>query len=349
MSPQLTVNEKARRHKRMKVLTRAYLFLLVLGFFLLAFFPRVVHFVEAGEGGVLFRRLFGGVVTTRVYGEGIHLTFPWDTLTTYDVRIQEKSMNFTVLSENGLSIDIDLSVRYHPEYDTLGLLHKRVGPDYVDKIVAPVVEGSVRDTAGKFSAEDFYASQGPLLQEIDNQVRSELAQFFIVLEGLTVKRIELPSVIGNAIEAKEEQRERLLAYEYRLRSEKEETIRKQIEALGWANYNRMVGRSLSPSLLQWRGIDATLKLAASNNSKVVMIGNGAQGMPVILGSDYTSSPGATPAQLADDSNSFPAGIEAFAGLDTRIKKMRSVFDELLRRNRVDPGRVPAGIEAPTPP
>lgn len=332
MSPQPKTEDKASRRKRMKVLTRAYLFLLCLAFFLLIFAPRVIKFVEAGEGGVLFRRLFGGVVTTRVYGEGVHLVFPWDNMTNYDVRIQEQAIDFKVLSSNGLTIDINVSVRFHPEYDTLGLLHKRVGPGFVKKIIIPIAEGAVRKTAGNYAAEEFYSSQGPILEEIDNLVRADLAQYFIFLDGLTIKRIQLPHMIEAAIENKEEQRERLLAYQYRLRSEKEEAIRKQIEAVGWANFNTMVGGSLSQRLLQWRGIEATLKLATSSNSKVVIVGNGADGMPVILGSDYTS--GGEP-KLTGTEASIPNEAETFSGLEGRIDGMRVLFDALIKRNMVD--------------
>ena len=307
--------------------------LLVFSLFLLIFFPRVVYFVDAGRAAVLFRRFFGGVVTTQVYGEGVHLCFPWDHYTEYNVRIQEESMNFIVLSQNGLSVSIDISVRYHPDYDTLGLLHKRVGPDYAKKVILPIIEGSVRDTAGRYGAEDFYATQGPMLQEIENHVRADLAEFFIFLDGLTIKGIRLPDVIQTAIEEKEEQRERLLSYEYRLRTEKEEAIRKQIEALGWANFNRMVGRSLSQPLLQWRGIDATLRLASSPNSKVVVVGNNGDSMPVILGSDYTAAGPAS--RLPDEAPAIPPGTERFLNMENRIGEMRDAFNDLVRRNRVE--------------
>ena len=332
MSPKTKSQAKLQRRKRMKALTRAYLFLLGFSFLFLLFAPRIVKFVEAGEGGVLFRRFFGGVVTTEIYGEGVHFIFPWNNMTNYNVRIQEESLEFAVLSANGLTINIDLSVRYHPEYDTLGLLHKRVGPDYAQKLIVPIVEGAVRKTAGNYAAEEFYSSHGPILEEIDNQVRAELAQYFIFLDGLTIKRIQLPRLIESAIEQKEEQREKLLAYQYRLRSEKEEAIRKQIEAVGWSNFNKMVGSSISPRLLQWRGIEATLQLATSTNSKVVIVGNGSDGMPVILGSDYTSGGGASP---QDAGTAMTQGTETFSGLDTRIKQMRSLFDALIKRNTVD--------------
>jgi prohibitin 1 len=314
----------------MKMLTRLYLFLLGSLFLLLMLAPYILVFVEAGEASVLFRRFFGGVVTTQIYGEGIHIIFPWDKMTIYDVRIQEKSINYTVLSKNGLTINLDLSVRYHPEYDTLGILHKKVGPHYLDKVIVPEVEGAVRKTAGKYAAEELYSSQGPLIHQIESEVRAQLGQYFIYLDGIAIKKIELPKVIREAIEAKEEQREILEAYQYRLRSEKEEAIRKQIEALGWSNFNVIVGRSISQRLLQWRGIEATTELAKSNNSKVVIIGNGENGMPVILGSDYTS--GENP-KLEKVEPNIPSGASSIGKLEGEIEEVRTLFDELLRQNR----------------
>lgn len=330
MSKKLDRTALRARQRRITKMYLAGLFLLV---FFLILAPYILVFVEAGEAAVLFRRFFGGVVTTRVYGEGMHIIFPWDQMSVYDVRIQEKSIKYQVLTENGLSVDVDLSIRYHPEYQTLGILHQRVGPDYLNKVIIPVVEGAVRKSAGRYAAEDLYSSQGALLQEIESEVRSQIGQYFVNVDGLVIKRLILPQAIQKAIEHKEEQRELLESYQYRLSKEKEEAVRKQIEAIGWSNFNVIVGKSISQRLLQWRGIEATSELAKSTNSKVVIIGNGADGMPVILGSDYTAG---GPATQTEPTTQMPSSTMGVSEIEEQVSSLRSLFNRLILQNRPDP-------------
>ena len=325
--------------------------LLLLLLFLVVFFAhRIFIFVEAGEAGVFFRRLFGGVVTTRVYDEGLHLIFPWDSMTVYNVRIQEKSTEFTVISSNGLPVNVQISARFHPYRTALPLLHKRIGPGYIDTIVVPVVESSVRRAIGEHTADDLYANKGPVLYKINNLAGAELGESFIALDGLVIKRIKLPKFIESAIETKEEQRELLDAYTYRLRREKQEAYRKEIEAVGWQNFNSIVGQSLSPRLLQWRGIEATRELAASNNTKVVIMGNNERSLPVILGSDYTAG-GANPNATA----SPKTDIMPMSQLDARLRETDKLFEKLLKANNPNaptaspsPATSPSPVASPTP-
>ena len=76
-----------------------------------------------------------------------------------------------------------------------------------------------------------------------------------------------------------------LAYQYRLEKEKSEAERIRIEAQGRADANKIINSSLTPSLLKMRGIEATTKLAESPNSKVVVVGSGKDGLPLILGNN----------------------------------------------------------------
>lgn len=302
----------------------------------LALAPRIFIFVNAGEAGVLFRRFFGGVDTTKVYGEGIHLIFPWDTMTVYDIKVQEHSVTLDALSENGLSLKMTVSARYYPGYDTLGLLHQRIGRDYVKKVVEPVVESAVRSTTGEYRADEVYSSQGPIVFEINGRASTELSENFIRLDSILIKKVELPPFIQRAVEAKEEQRELLQSYSYRLRTEKEEALRKQIEAYGWSNFNTVLSRSITPSLLQWRGIKATENLAASPNSKIVIVGNKADSLPVILGGDTTGPSGARAAGPPPvDELSDPKTLAA------SLDRMQETFQAIWRANLSTIGEVDA--------
>lgn len=320
-------------------------FVLIILFFVLALAPRIFIFVDAGEAAVLFRRLFGGVDTTRVYGEGLHIIFPWDYMAVYDTRVQEQSSDFEVLSENGLTLRLSVSARFHPAYDTLGLLHQRIGPDYLHKVVGPVVEAAVRDTAGEYRADEVYSSQGPILYEINNRAARELSQNFIVLDRILIKSVKLPEFIARAVEDKEQQRELLQSYSYRLRTEKEEAVRKQIEAFGWSSFNTVVSRSLTPSLLQWRGIEATEELANSPNTKIVITGNTKDSLPVILGGDVAQSPGPAGQQQAVASR--PSDLGSPEQLANNINRMRDTLQEIWVKNLATIGSVDRTNEDPT--
>jgi regulator of protease activity HflC (stomatin/prohibitin superfamily) len=300
-------------------------------FLLIYFAPRIFIVVEAGEAGVLFRRLFGGVVTTKVYGEGLHIIPPWDSLDVYSVRINEYPLNTVALSENGIELKITASIRYHPEYDTLPLLHQKVGPEYVSRIVVPVVEASIRRAVGAYRADEFYTTRGPVVAQVNNDASLELALNYISLDGVVIKTVTLPPSIRVAVEEKEVERERLEAYDYRLRVAREEALRKEIEAFGWRNYNVIVGASLSQRLLQWKGIEATEALATSPNSKVVIVGSGKDGLPVILGEDYTK--GENPdLNAVDISGKAPDDLANYSALSQRLENMRGVFSQLMQLN-----------------
>lgn len=303
--------------------------LLILLFLVVFFAKRIFIPVNAGQSAVYFRRFFGGVVMTRVYGEGLQIIFPWDTMTVYDLRVQERSLTYNVLTANGLTVTLVVSARFHPHPSSLPLLHQRIGPDYIKRVVVPVVESSVRSTVGEHTASDVYANNTLVIHKINSGASAELAENYIVLDDLVIRRVKLPTAIEDAIEMKEEQRELLEAYAHRLRREKQEAFRKEIEAIGWQNFNTLIGQSLTPRLLQWRGIEATRELANSTNAKVVVVGNGEHGLPVILGSDVNGG-GSASGQAAGGQ------VYSLSQMDARLAKTEELFTKMLRANNPEP-------------
>jgi regulator of protease activity HflC (stomatin/prohibitin superfamily) len=256
---------------------------LILLFLFLFLWPRIFYVVGPGETGVKYSLFFGGTVTERVYGEGLKAIFPWDRMYIYDVRVQEVRKDLNVLTNQGLMIHLELSIRYHPERDLVGILHKKVGPDYVERIVVPEVESVLRTNIGKMTAEEVYTTQLQILERIMENALEEVVQRFVKLDDVIIRRIELPDFVRTAIEAKLEQKELARAYEYRLKRETQEARRKEIEAGGFKAYNEIVNSSLTPEILQWKGIEVSKELAASENAKIIVIGNGPDGLPIILG------------------------------------------------------------------
>lgn len=256
---------------------------LLLLFILVYFSKTMLVTIHAGELGVKYKRFGGGTITDYVYPEGFHFVLPWDRLYVYDVRLQEVSRELSLLTSDGLPISIHGIVRYRPSRRLLPMLHKHVGPDYVHRIVIPEVDAAMRTHVGRHSAEELYKASGTLLYDILDETRIEATERYVLLDDLLVQRVQLPEPVAKAIETKVTYYHQAEAYQYRLRLEAREAERKQVEARGVQAYNEIVGGSLDDKLLKWRGIVATEELATSDNAKVIVVGNGEQGLPVILG------------------------------------------------------------------
>ena len=81
------------------------------------------------------------------------------------------------------------------------------------------------------------------------------------------------------------QEQEALEYEFKLAKEEKEAERKRIEAQGISDFQRIVTKTITPSLLKWKGVETTQEIAKSTNSKVIVIGNGDGDLPIILGGD----------------------------------------------------------------
>lgn len=260
---------------------------ILLGLFVLVYFaPRLIVFVNAGQAAVEFRRFAGGTRIDRVYGEGVYFIPPWDSMSVYDVRIQEREHTAELLTANGLKLTFQLSIRFRPSGDnSLALLHQQVGPKYVETIVIPEVVSSLRTHVGTFTAEEVYTTKRAILDLVFNQAIENLAERYVTLDRVIIRSIQLPDAVERAVEAKIEQRHIAESYEYRIRQAQQEAVRKQVEAEGIRAYNETVADSLTDEILKLRGIEATKELATSANAKVIVVGNGDSGLPVILGAD----------------------------------------------------------------
>ncbi len=239
--------------------------------------------IGSGEGAVKFS-VFGGTDLDQLYGEGLQVHAPWVTLLRYDVRIQEQLEDIQALSSNGLSIGMDASIRWHPEGDKLAGLHVTYGPDYYRKLVQPELRSAVREIVGQYTPEELYSTRRTELQEtIFAQVRDAVALNDVIVDAILIRDISLPDQIRTAIENKLKEEQEAERYEFTLIKERLEAQRKEIEANGQAEYQRIITASLSTQFLRFKGIEATQELASSNNAKTVIIGSGSDGLPIILG------------------------------------------------------------------
>lgn len=243
--------------------------------------------IDSGQAGVLYKRFENGVVTDEPpMGEGFHLVAPWNRVFIYEVRLQELKENMNVLSSNGLDIKLEASVWYRPDVTKLGTLHQEIGDDYLNRILLPTIRSAARSVVGRYTPEQLYSSKRDAIQaEIFDETQKIVKDQYIVLEEVLVRDVTLPSTIKDAIERKLRQEQESLEYEFRLISASKEAQRQVIEAQGKSDANRILSQSLNDQILRDKGIDATLKLSQSTNSKVVIIGSGDSGLPLILGGD----------------------------------------------------------------
>jgi len=246
--------------------------------------PRIFITINAGEAGVLYKRFTIGTVTDYVYPEGLHIIFPWDVMHIYDARVQLVKHKFKVLTNQGLPVYLKIAIRFHPEYELIGVLHQKIGPDYVNKIIIPQIESVMRRNIGKYTPEDIYTNKEGVLSNIIVLALEETGRKYVRISDIIIRSLDLPPPVAQSIEDKLVYEEQFKAYVYILEKEKQEAERKRIEAKGIHDYHTIIAETLDDKMLTWQGILATTKLSESENSKMLIFGNkGTEGLPLILG------------------------------------------------------------------
>lgn len=239
--------------------------------------------IRSGEGAVRYS-IFGGTNLDKIHGEGLKIYPPWVSLIRYDTRVQEEMEDLEALSSNGLSIAMDVSIRWRPVREQLPLLHTTFGVDYYRKLVQPELRSAVREVVGQFTPEELYSSKRTELQtQIFDRVVSAASQNYVEINAVLIRDVRLPAQIKSAIERKLQEEQEAERYEFTIAKERLEAERKKIEAEGQAEYQRIITQSLSTPFLRYKGIEATQDLAASPNAKTVIVGSGSDGLPIILG------------------------------------------------------------------
>ena len=265
-----------------KILPIGLIFIAVI--FIIVFVTRMMVTIDAGHAGVVFRLFGGGIDTTQTFSEGFHFISPLNKMIIYETRQQEIAEDMNVLSSNGLEISVDVSAWYKPEYAKLGLLHSMIGKDYLRRIVIPALRASARSVIGRYTPEQIYSTKRDVIQiEIFEEAKLILDNKYVDLTQILIRSIILPPTIKSAIESKLKQEQESLEYEFKLEKAQKEAERQRIDALGKAKANQILSASLTDKILREKGISATLELAKSPNTKVVIIGNTKDGMPLILG------------------------------------------------------------------
>ncbi len=242
--------------------------------------------VPSGHRGVFFSTFGGGTEFGNVYTEGFNWHFPWNKMIIYRTQIQEQKEDLTVLSSDGATIRIQVSILYHPLAARLDSLQVEVGENYYSDIVAPNIRGIARAVAGRYKPEELYSTKREeVATEIKTGLTAEVAKRWIVIQNVLIRDVQIPAKISEAINFKLAADQEAQKMQFTIEKERLEAERKRIEAKGIADFQKIVAAGITPSYLKWKGIEATEKLAASPNSKVIVVGNSSQSMPIILSAD----------------------------------------------------------------
>jgi len=261
--------------------TLRLLALAIVAFLVVILLFSAVTRVDSGAVGVL--TLFGRV-TGEVLPEGLHLINPMKTNHEMSVRTQEIKETAAVPSSEGLVMSLDTSLIYHLSPEKAAEVYQKIGPNYLDVLVEPNLRAAIREATASHSANALYTGEREMVaKQIFNQLSGLLGQRGFVVESVLLRDIQLPATLKSSIEAKQQAEQEALAMSFRLQKEKQEAERKRIEAAGIRDFQQIVAQGISSQLLEWKGIEATENLAKSPNAKVVVIGSGKNGLPLILG------------------------------------------------------------------
>jgi regulator of protease activity HflC (stomatin/prohibitin superfamily) len=271
-------------NKRLRVLGSIGAILLI---FILIISNATFLTIDPGNTAVVFKRFSKiGLDKENPLRPGFYIIAPWNKVYEYNTREVAIEEQMALLSNNGLEIRVDITVRFRTDPQRIGTLHEEIGEGYTDIVVRPTVRSSVRKIIGKFNPEELYSTKRDEIQGlIEEELNNSLANKNIILTDALIRGIDLPDKVKSAIEAKQEAEQQALKYEYILAQEKQEAERKIIEAGAKAESNRILNASLSQNILRDKGIEATLELAKSPNSKIVIVGSGDDGLPLILGNN----------------------------------------------------------------
>ena len=285
------------------------IYLMVATLVAVVLYPHMVITVPSGNVGVLWKRFGGGTVLDPrlLKNEGFNLILPWNVVFLYDLRLQSFTESYNAISSDGVSLTATVNVRFRLQRDAVPVLHQAIGPNYKQVLVQPGIGSLTREVIAQYNAEQVYSTARQEIQDkIRNLVEDRLSEKMmehegeesyrvsmreiIILYDILVAGIELPAAIVAAINRKTEQYYIAEEYKFRVEREKRESERKKIEAEGIRDFQQTVSQGISESYLRWRGIEATLQLSQSTNAKVVVIGSGKDGLPIILGNVDTPAP-----------------------------------------------------------
>lgn len=336
--------------------------------------PHVVVTVPSGHVGLMWKRFRGGTVLDprQLKDEGLRILLPWDKMFLYDLRLQTTTDTYNAITKDGVSINATINIRFRLKHDAVPQLHQAIGPDYIARLVRPEIGSRMREVIADYTAEEVYSTKRQDVQKgIRGHTQKMLAEktmertadqseygdaYKIPMDELLnlldtlVLGIVLPPTVVNAINRKVEQYYLSEEYIFRVARERKESERKKIEADGISEFQRIVSQGISDSYLRWRGIEATLQLAQSPNSKIVVIGNSRDGMPIILGNvEPPAGSLATPADPSKSNEKTTSAAPMISLEKTPAHHLQPPLEKFTSAGPEKPAENPQPAEGPQPP
>lgn len=337
----------------------AILFLsFVVGGGIIVFHARIIVNIPAGYKAVIYRPFSDGVDLTYVYGEGIHVLWPFNTMTPYNIAMKVHKMDMEILTKDLVKSKVSVSFQYSANYQTLPTLHRFVGKDYVEVYILPVLTAVAREVLGKLTAQQAYTTD---LKQVANDVTEGTENYLIknlspaglstirlvFINSFQIEGVVFPPDIQASINNKIVQSSNSEAMVYKIQIAQQEADRKVIEAQGIKKYQDIVNSGITENYLRHEGIQASLKLAESNNSKVIMFGSPASGLPLILGDVGAGVGGVavnTSATAVDAIN--PAGTTQPSQVSTQPQTAPAKPPAAASRPQTVPAQPPEGVTPP---
>jgi len=247
------------------------------------FLANPIAVIPAGHVGV---KDFFGMVSSDALPPGLRIVVPFTRVVKLSVQTQEIMEQADTPSREGLIINLNVSLLYRLDPGKASDIYKKVGEDYAKVVVDPQLRSAIREITASYDAKLLYSSER-------NKIAREIQEMFIqltkdrgiVTDQVLLRQVGLPPTVANAIQEKLKREQESEQMKFVLQKEQQEAERKRIEAQGISDFQKIVSQGISPQLLEWKGIEATEKLANSPNSKIVVIGNTKNGLPLILGGD----------------------------------------------------------------
>jgi prohibitin 1 len=239
--------------------------------------------VNTGHVGVV--TLFGRV-TGRALPEGMHLVNPMARVPELSVKTQEIKERVAVPSKEGLNMGLEASVLYHLQADRAAQVYQQIGTNYADVLLIPNFRSAIRAVTATNTASALYSdSREGIARQILSELRTQVQPRGVVVENVLLRDLQLPETLKAAIEAKQQAQQEAQRMEFVLQRERQEAERKRVEAAGIKDFQDIVAQGISDKLLEWKGIEATIELSRSANTKVIVVGNPKSGLPLIYAAD----------------------------------------------------------------
>ena len=239
--------------------------------------------INTGHVGVV--TVFGRV-TGQTMGEGIHFVNPLARVHELSIKTQEVKERAAVPSKEGLIMGLEASVLYHLDPAHASDVYQKVGPGYSDVLLVPTFRSAMRGVTAANSASTLYSdARETIARQILSDLQAQVQPRGLTIENVLLRDLQLPETLKQAIEAKQQAQQEAQRMEFVLQREKQEAERKRVEAQGIKDFQNIVTEGISEKLLEWKGIEATVELARSSNAKVVVVGAGKTGLPLIFAAD----------------------------------------------------------------